>query len=174
MQLQDFKFSQRTKKSTRVSPSASRPPGRRARKACAISAQTCLRQGGRTGLPQQAALNSPEKSGRVPDFSTSARVPAPWRRGLVRCTPGHLLLPFQGNSPCADERGLSLVVSPEPQAYPRGTASPLEISKKKSLPKQRFFLAFYLVARRRALASMRSRVTSSSTAPMITRPRTRF
>ena len=31
------------------------PSGRCAHKVCAISAQSCLQQGGRTGLPQQAA-----------------------------------------------------------------------------------------------------------------------
>ena len=38
-------------------------------------------------------------------YLTFLPLPAPRRRGLVRRTPGHLLLPFQGNSPCADERG---------------------------------------------------------------------
>ena len=43
-------------------------------------------------------------------------LPAPPRRGLGRC---------------ADERGLSPPVSPEPGAYLRGTASPLEESEKR-------------------------------------------
>lgn len=59
---------------------------------------------------------------------TFTPLPAPRRRGLVRRTPGHLLLPFQGNSPCADERGVSFPVSSEPETYPGGTASPLEES----------------------------------------------
>ena len=53
------------------------PPGRRARKACAISCRIPAGAGtGRTGAPQCAALNSPRKSGRVPDFLTSARAAA--------------------------------------------------------------------------------------------------
>ena len=48
----------------------------------AISVQSCRRQGGRTGAPQCAALNSPRKSGRVPDFLTSARAAAARPRPL--------------------------------------------------------------------------------------------
>ena len=44
-------------------------------------------------------------------YLTFTPLPAPWRRGLVRR---------------ADERGLSPPVSPEPGAYLRGTASPLD------------------------------------------------
>ncbi len=70
---------------------------------------------------RRAPHKIPHKSPALPDFYT---LPAPRRRGLVRRTPGHLLLPFQGNSPCADERGVSPPVSPEPGVYPGGTASP--------------------------------------------------
>ena len=59
---------------------------------------------------RRAPHQIPYKSPALPDFYSSARA-APRRRGLVRC---------------ADERGLSPPVSPEPGAYLRGTASPLE------------------------------------------------
>ena len=84
----------------------------------------------KSSKPGQACRSRPRK---IPQKSrgvylTFLPLPAPRRRGLVRCTPGHLLLPFQGNSPCADERGVSFPVSPEPETYPGGTASPLEES----------------------------------------------
>ena len=123
----------------------------------AISVQSCRRQGGRTGAPQCAALNSPRKSGRVPDFLTSARAaaarprPLCGREGVIACG-------FSGTT-----------------SVSKGDSVPLGNKQEKIAAEAAiFFLAFYLVARRRALASMRSRVTSSSTAPMITRPRTRF
>ena len=51
----------------------------------------------------------PRKSRGV--YLTFTPLPAPPRRGLVRC---------------ADERRVSPPVSPEPEGYPGGTASPLE------------------------------------------------
>ena len=53
----------------------------------------------------------PRKSRGV--YLTFTPLPAPPRRGLVRR---------------ADERGVSPPVSPEPEGYPGGTASPLEAS----------------------------------------------
>ena len=52
---------------------------------------------------RRAPHKIPQESRGV--YLTFLPLPAPRRRGLVRRTPGHLLLPFQGNSPCADERG---------------------------------------------------------------------
>ena len=52
----------------------------------------------------------PRKSRGV--YLTFTPLPAPRRRGLVRR---------------ADERGVSPPVSPEPEGYPGGTASPLEV-----------------------------------------------
>ena len=84
----------------------------------------CLRQNRQDRRSAERRIKFPVK---VQLCRTFTPVPAPRRRGLVRRTPGHLLLPFQGNSPCADERGVSFPVSPEPETYPRGTASPLEV-----------------------------------------------
>ena len=85
----------------------------------------CLRQNRQDRRSAERRIKFPVK---VQLRRTFTPLPAPRRRGLVRRTPGHLLLPFQGNSPCADERGVSFPVSPEPETYPGGTASPLEES----------------------------------------------
>ena len=94
---------------------------------CALRAQSpaafCLRQNRQDRRSAERRIKFLVK---VQLCRTFTPLPAPRRRGLVRRTPGHLLLPFQGNSPCADERGVSFPVSPEPETYPGGTASPLE------------------------------------------------
>ena len=59
----------------------------------------------------------PRKSQGV--YLTFTPLPAPRRRGLVRR---------------ADERGLSPPVSPEPGAYLRGTASPLDLAQLRKVP----------------------------------------
>ena len=64
----------------------------------------------------------PHKSQGV--YLTFIPLPAPRRRGLVRC---------------ADERGVSFPVSPEPETYPGGTASPLEAPQRHSLSSMRSF-----------------------------------
>ena len=96
---------------------------------CALRAQSpaafCLRQNRQDRRSAERRIKFPIK---VQLCRTFIPLPAPRRRGLVRRTPGHLLLPFQGNSPCADERGGSFPISPEPETYPGGTASPLEES----------------------------------------------
>ena len=122
-------------------------------------------------MPQQvgqAHRSAPHKilckSPALPDFYTSVRaVPqgtfsCPFRAIHLVRTRGGIVSGFSGTGNVS-----------------RGDSVPLGYKQEKIAAEAAiFFLAFYLVARRRALASMRSRVTSSSTAPMITRPRTRF
>ena len=68
----------------------------------------CLRQNRQDRRSAERRIKFPIK---VQLCRTFIPLPAPPRRGLVRR---------------ADERGLSLPVSPEPGAYLRGTASPLD------------------------------------------------
>ena len=57
---------------------------------------------------------------------TFTPLPAPYPRAPSLAPKGQFTLRRRGLVRCADERGLSLPVSPEPGAYLRGTASPLE------------------------------------------------
>ena len=70
----------------------------------------CLRQYRQDRRSAERRIKFPVK---VQLRRTFTPLPAPRRRGLVRC---------------ADERGVSFPVSPEPETYPGGTASPLEES----------------------------------------------
>ena len=83
--------------------------------------------------PEQAGQACRSRPHKIPRKSrgvylTFTPLPAPQRRGLVRR---------------ADERGLSPPVSPEPGAYLRGTASPLEGEglSRATLPRARPFSA---------------------------------
>ena len=69
----------------------------------------------------QACRSRPHKILRKSQgvYLTFTPLPAPRRRGLVRR---------------ADERGLSPPVSPEPGAYLRGTASPLDLAQLRKVP----------------------------------------
>ena len=70
-------------------------------------------------------------------------LPAPRRRGLVRCTPGHLLLPFQGNSPCADERGVIACGFSGTTSVSKGDSVPLGNKQEKIAAEAAiFFLRF--------------------------------
>ena len=71
---------------------------------------------GKTSRDRRAAASRVKFPIKVQLCRTFIPLPAPRRRGLVRR---------------ADERGLSPPVSPEPGAYLRGTASPLEESEKR-------------------------------------------
>ena len=76
-------------------------------------------------LPSAKRADRPAAAGRVKFpikvqlCRTFIPLPAPSRRGLVRR---------------ADERGLSPPVSPEPGAYLRGTASPLDLAQLRKVP----------------------------------------
>ena len=93
----------------------------RQRRAFRVSAHLCAetlspavfrRSRNRQGRPAAAGrVKFPRKSRGV--YLTFTPLPAPPRRGLVRR---------------ADEREVSPPVSPEPEGYPGGTASPLEAS----------------------------------------------
>ena len=85
------------------------PTGRRARGACAISCRIPAKPEQAGQAHRSAPHKIPRKSQGV--YLTFTPLPAPRRRGLVRR---------------ADERGVSPPVSPEPEGYPGGTASPLE------------------------------------------------
>ena len=112
------------------------------------------------------------KSPALPDFYASARdVP----QGTFSCPEGAIHLAAARPRPLCGREGGIVSGFFGTGNVSRGDSVPLGYKQEKIAAEAAiFFLAFYLVARRRALASMRSRVTSSSTAPMITRPRTRF
>ena len=121
---------------------------------------------------RRAPHKIPHKSPALPDFYTSARAAA------ARPRPPHPRAPslaLSGQFTLCGREGVIACGFSGTTSVSKGDSVPLGNKQEKIAAEAAiFFLAFYLVARRRALASMRSRVTSSSTAPMITRPRTRF
>ena len=86
---------------------------------------------------RSAPRKIPQESRGV--YLTFLPLPAPYPRAPSLAPSGQFTLRRRGLVRCADERGVSFPVSSEPETYPGGTASPLDTSKKKSLPKQRFF-----------------------------------
>ena len=95
-------------------------------------------------VPEQAGQAHRSAPHKIPRKSrgvylTFTPLPAPYPRAPSLAPSGQFTLRRRGLVRCADERGVSFPVSSEPETYPGGTASPLDTSKKKSLPKQRFF-----------------------------------
>ena len=113
-----FKFSQRTKKSTRFSRML----------APSQTPRTQSVRYFRPNLPSARRADRPAAAGRIKFpikvqlCRTFIPLPAPRRRGR----------------PCrAGARGVSFSVSPEPKTYPGGTASPLESLSRATLPHAR-------------------------------------